>query len=82
MIIDDHAIDSLKPYFQVAYEELKKEWQSNQYETLSHCPSFKATNTYITALNILSKGTDQADETQLKQMIEEDEEIERIKRSR
>jgi hypothetical protein len=80
MIIDDHAIDSLKPYFQVAYEELKKEWQSNQYERLSHCPSFKAANTYITALTILIKGAVHADETQLKQMIEEDEELERLKK--
>ena len=28
MAVDDHAIKSLKTWFDIAYEDLKKEWKS------------------------------------------------------
>ena len=76
MAVDDHAINSLKVWFDIEYEELKKEWKSGQYENLSDCPSFKVTYTYREALNVLIKGPQYFDETQLKRMIEEELEIE------
>jgi hypothetical protein len=53
MTVDDHAIDSLRTWFNLAYEELKKEWKSGQYGELIECPSFKATSAYREAMNIL-----------------------------
>lgn len=77
MAVDDHAINSLKTWFDIEYEYLKKEWISNQYERLSDCPSFKTAHTYREALNVLIKGPEYVDETQLKRMIDEDLEIEK-----
>jgi hypothetical protein len=34
MSVDDHAINSLRVWFDIEYEELKKEWKSNEYEKL------------------------------------------------
>ena len=79
MVADDHAIDSLKVWFEIEYRELKKEWQSSKYEKLSDCPSFKLTYTYKEAIDILIKGTDSiADHKSeaLKKMIEEELETE------
>jgi hypothetical protein len=76
MAVDDHAINSLRTWFDIEYEELKKEWKSGQYETLSDCPSFKVTYTYREALNVLIKGSRYIDETQLKKMIDEELEVE------
>lgn len=76
MAVDDHAINSLKVWFDIEYEELKKEWKSGQYENLSDCPSFKTAYIYREALNVLIKGPKYVDETQLKRMIEEELEIE------
>lgn len=75
-MVDDHVIDSLRRYFEDSYEELKKEWQSNQFEQLSNCPSFKTAHTYNEALNILIKGPDLMDETALKRMIDEELKVE------
>ncbi|MEH7119986.1 hypothetical protein V7128_21555 [Neobacillus vireti] len=55
---------------------IKMEWKSNKYEKLSDCPSFKTGYTYREALNVLIKGLNYVDETQLKSMIDEDIEIE------
>lgn len=76
MAVDDHAINSLKTWFDIEYDHLKKEWKSNNYSRLSECPSFKAAHTYREALNVLIKGPSHVDETQLKRMIDEDLEIE------
>ncbi|EJP0467843.1 hypothetical protein NVA59_005312 [Escherichia coli] len=76
MAVDDHAIDSLKTWFDIEYEELKKEWKSGQYGQLSECPSFKLAYTYREALNVLMKGPKYVDETELKGMIEEELNIE------
>lgn len=38
MAVDDHAINSLRTWFDLEYEELKKEWKSGQYGNLSECP--------------------------------------------
>lgn len=77
MTIDDHAIESLRPWFNQAYEELKKEWISNQYENLSNCPSYNATAAYREAMNILVKAYygNQHFKT-LQELIEEDLELE------
>lgn len=82
MIVDDHAIDSLKIWFDIEYEELKKEWKSNKYERLSDCPSFKTAYTYREALNVLINGPKQFDETQLKNMVDEELEIESFWKSK
>lgn len=56
MVVDDHAIDSLKVFFEVTKEELKKEWISGGYEKIFYCPSFKAAAAYHEALKILYHG--------------------------
>lgn len=76
MAVDDHAINSLRTWFEIEYEKLKTEWKSEQYESLSDCPSFKAAYTYREALNVLIKGPQYIDETQLKKMIDEELEVE------
>lgn len=76
-MVDDHVIDSLRRYFDSAYDELKKEWKSSKYERLSECPAFKTAQTYKEALNVLINGSDHADETELKKMIEEELQIEK-----
>jgi hypothetical protein len=53
MQVDDHAIDSLRTWFLIAYDELKKEWVSGGYGEVSHCPSFHAANAYREAMNVL-----------------------------
>lgn len=76
MVVDDHAINSLRTWFEIEYEKLKTEWKGGQYENFSDCPSFKVTYTYREALNVLIKGPQYIDETQLKKMIDEELEIE------
>lgn len=75
-MVDDHAINSLKTWFDIEYDELKKEWKSGKYERLADCPSFKAAHTYREALNVLIKGPNTVDDTQLREMIDEELELE------
>ena len=77
-MVDDHLIDSVRNYFNAAYEDLRKEWKSNQYERLADCPSFKEAATYRDAMNVLVKGSyhPEAIEKQLKKMLDEELEIE------
>jgi hypothetical protein len=51
----DHAIDNLKIYFDLSYEELVEEWKSGEYKKLSECPSYKEANAYREAINVLVK---------------------------
>ncbi|MEK5066842.1 hypothetical protein [Cytobacillus sp. FSL R5-0596] len=78
MGVDDHAINSLKTWFDIAYEDLKNEWKSGQYEKLSDCPSFKATAAYHEAMNVLHNGCNFPEdaEAQLKKELDEELEIE------
>ena len=76
MAVDDHAIDNLRNYFNAAYEDLKKEWKSNEYTNLSECPSFKTAYTYKEAMSVLINGPKYVDETQLMKMIDEELETE------
>ena len=78
MAVDDHAIKSLKTWFDIAYEDLKKEWKSGQYERLSDCPSFQTAAAYRDAMNVLIKGCYHPEviEGQLKRMLDEELEIE------
>jgi hypothetical protein len=78
MAVDDHAINSLKTWFDIEYDGLKKEWKSGKYERLSECPSFKAAHTYREALNVLINGPESVNDAQLKRMIDEDLEIEQL----
>ena len=85
MTVDDHAINSLKVYFNVANDELKKEWKSNKYENLSDCPSFKAVYTYREAMDILITGTNYIDDDKterLKKMIAEELELENYRKQK
>lgn len=77
MAVDDHVIDSLRRYFNAAYEELKKEWKSEAYERISDCPSFKVAYTYREAMNILIKGPNYIDNDKTERFKKEiDEELE------
>lgn len=88
MAVDDHAIDSLRVWFNIEYEELKKEWKSNEYENLSDCPSFKGAKAYREAMNVLIKAYylpeyfDEYKIKTLKQMIDEDLELEEFRENR
>jgi hypothetical protein len=55
MAVDDHAIDSLKVWFELEYDELKTEWKSGQYPKLSDCPSYEGAVAYREAMNVLIK---------------------------
>jgi hypothetical protein len=55
MAVDDHAIDSLRVWFELEYDELKKEWNSGQYCKLSDCPAYKGAAAYRDAMNLLIK---------------------------
>jgi len=54
-MVDDHAIDSLRVWFDIEYEVLKSEWKSGQYKKLSDCPSFNGATAYRDAMNVLIK---------------------------
>lgn len=80
MAVDDHAIDALRGWFEPAYEELKKEWKSGQFENISDCPSFKSAAAYREAMNILIKAcyVNQNNIKSLKEMIDEELQVERF----
>lgn len=88
MAIDDHAIESLRNWFDFEYEELKKEWTSNKYEKLSHCPSFKSATAYREAMNVLIKACYSSEYLEsrrvrtLEQMIDEELELENFWKER
>ncbi len=88
MAVDDHAIESLRTWFDLEYEELKKEWTSNKYEKLSDCPSYKGAAAYREAMNVLIKACYHPEFINnyafksLKEMIEEEIEIENIWKER
>jgi len=77
-MVDDHLIDSVRSYFNAAYEDLKKDWKSNTYKRLADCPSFKTAAAYRDAMNVLIKGCyhPEAIESQLKKILDEELEIE------
>lgn len=83
-MVDDHAIDSLRVWFDIEYDYLKKEWQSGNYKKLSECPSFKAVTAYRDALNVLIKAcylpefAEKYKIPPLKKSINEDLEVERF----
>lgn len=55
MAVDDHAINSLRTWFIIAYDDLKNEWKSGRYDVISDCPSYEGANAYREAMNILIK---------------------------
>jgi hypothetical protein len=55
MAVDDHAIDSIRTWFDLEYDELKMEWKSGQYPKLSDCPSYEGAAAYREAMNVLIK---------------------------
>jgi hypothetical protein len=57
MAVDDHAIDSLRVWFELEYDELKKEWKIGQYTKLSDCPSYEGAAAYREAMNVLIKAS-------------------------
>jgi hypothetical protein len=78
MVVDDHAINSLRTWFDLSYGELKKEWKSGQYRKLADCPFFKATAAYREAINFLYNGCHfpEVIEGELKRMLDEERQIE------
>jgi hypothetical protein len=55
MAVDDHAINSLRTWFELEYDELKTEWKSGQYSKLSDCPAYEGAVAYREAMNVLIK---------------------------
>lgn len=51
----DHTIDGLRVFYEISYGELVQEWKSKKYKKLSECPSYKETNAYREAMNVLVK---------------------------
>jgi len=49
----DHAIDSIKTYFEISLEELYKEWTSGQYKSFTSCPTHAECEAYRKAINVL-----------------------------
>lgn len=88
MTVDDHAIDSLRTWFLIAYEELKKEWLSGSYEEVAYCPSFHAANAYREAMNVLIKAYHRSEDSDkytikpLSERIEEELELETFRKER
>lgn len=74
MAVDDHAIISLRTWHDLAYEELKKEWITGLYITISDCPSFKVAAAYHEAMNVLHIGCNYPDVAadQLQKSIDEE----------
>lgn len=54
--IDDHAIDSLRVWFDLELNNLKEEWNTGEFEKVSECPNYETVNVYRNALNVLIKG--------------------------
>lgn len=54
-MIDDHAIDSLRTWYDIELDHLVDEHYILNTK-LTECPSYKAVQTYRKALNILIKG--------------------------
>lgn len=54
-MVDDHAIDNLRVWFDLEYNELVIEWKTGEYKKISECPSFKSTSAYCEAMNVLIK---------------------------
>lgn len=82
MTVDDHAIDSLRTWFLITYDELKKEWVSGVYGEISHCPSFHAANAYREAMNVLIRAYHRTEGDKytikpLRERIEEELELEK-----
>lgn len=84
MVVDDHVIDSLRRYFDDAYQELKKEWATGQYVNLAECPSFNVAAAYFDAMNILIRGTGHPEviEGQLKRLVDEELYVENFWKSK
>lgn len=53
MTVDDHAIDSLKVWYEIAMKELIEEHTKEPGKKVSELPSFKAAKAYEEALNVL-----------------------------
>lgn len=53
MNVDDHAIDALKVWYNIALKEVIAEHQADPSIKLSALPSFKAAKAYEQAINIM-----------------------------
>ena len=51
----DHAIEYLSEYMEMDKHNYIEEWQSGEYNKITHCPSYGAVKAYCDARNILSK---------------------------
>ena len=55
MMIDDHAIDRLRTWYDIELDQLVEEHYIQNIK-LTECPSYKSVQIYRQALNILIKG--------------------------
>lgn len=51
----DHAIDCLTEYAALEARELKKEYDSGEYENVRSCPSYEKIKAYADAINRLTE---------------------------
>lgn len=51
----DHAINSLRPYYEVELDLLAEELQSGKYAKLSDCPSYKSARALLDAIHVLQR---------------------------
>ncbi|MEK5586687.1 hypothetical protein MKZ21_30980 [Paenibacillus sp. FSL P2-0536] len=49
----DHAIDSLRTFYELALHRLYDEWALGEYKKLSDCPTFKECSTYRKAIKVM-----------------------------
>lgn len=53
MGIDDHAIDALRVWYDLAIEEMYSEYKSGEYKKMSDLPSYETAVVYAKAMNIM-----------------------------
>lgn len=51
----DHAINSLKPYYEAEMDNVVEEFSSGKYKKLSDCPSYPPAKALIRAIHTLEK---------------------------
>jgi hypothetical protein len=49
----DHAIDSLRTFYEISLQRLYVEWATGKYKKLSNCPLFKECSTYRKAIKVM-----------------------------
>lgn len=51
----DHAINALRPYYDVEMDMFIEEWKSGEYKKFSDCPSYHSLKALVDAMNCMKK---------------------------